>query len=252
MQPSNSFDDEQTTITWPVIALVLAGTLTGVLVAYIVLSSWVPGLTNTLVGTQPKGFWYLSRASALIAYFLLWLSMIFGLVITNRMAKIWPGGPTAFTVHEFFSLLGLGMAGFHALILMGDRFINVSLTQLLVPFAVTSYKPLWVGIGQLALIIWAVVLFSFYVRKNIGNRAWRLIHFASFLTFLMALVHGLLAGSDNGNPWVAGMYWFTGLVFLFFLFYRILASKAGNATRAEAPRSRVPVKAVQTVRIEEK
>ena len=231
---SSNLADEQTTITWQVIGLILAGTLTGVLVATILLSSWVPGLTNTLVGEQPKGFWYLSRSSAFIAYFFLWLSMVFGLIITNRMAKVWPGGPAAFTIHEFFSLAGLVFAGFHALILMGDRYIQLNLFQLLVPFAVASYKPVWVGIGQLALLIWAVVTVTFYVRKNIGNRAWRLIHFASFAAFLMALVHGLLAGSDNASSWVAGMYWFTGLVFMFFLFYRILASHSAASRRSNA------------------
>jgi hypothetical protein len=84
------------------------------------------GLSGSLVWDAPKGYWYLSRASAWMAFALLWLSMALGLLITNRLARVWPGGPNAFDLHQHVSLLALAFSLFHALILLGDRYVGYS------------------------------------------------------------------------------------------------------------------------------
>lgn len=192
------------------------------MLAAIVLPAWLPGLSQSLLGTQPKAFWYLSRSSAIAAYILLWLSMVFGLIITNRMARLWPGGPTAYDLHQFTSLLGLAFAFFHAFILLGDHFINYTVAQLLVPFASANFKPFWVGIGQIGFYLWIIVAASFYVRKQMGTRTWRLIHYASFLSFGMAMLHGILSGTDTATTWAGNLYWISGAVLLFLFVYRVL------------------------------
>ena len=204
------------------ILLILLSIIAGSVLAAVVLPAWLPGLSQSLLGSAPKAFWYLSRSSAIAAYGLLWLSMVFGLIITNRMARLWPGGPTAFDLHQFTSLLGLAFAFFHAFILLGDKFINYTPAQLLVPFASVNYKPFWVGIGQLGFYLWIIVAFSFYVRKQIGTRTWRLIHYGSFLLFAFALLHGILSGTDTTTAWAANMYWISGGVLLFLFVYRLL------------------------------
>jgi predicted ferric reductase len=162
---------------------------------------------------------------------LLWISMILGLLITDKMAKSWPGAQAAFAVHEFVSLLGLGFAGFHALVLLGDRFIGYKLFEILLPFASSGYKPFWVGLGQIGLYVWAIVSLSFYVRRGLGSRAWKLIHYASFFNFTVALMHGLTSGTDSSTPWAQAVYWvFAGSV-LFLTIYRVVASLAGPEPR---------------------
>ena len=160
--------------------MLLAVTL-GALAAAIVLPNWLPGLSQSLLGTEPKAYWYLSRASALVAYGLLWLSMALGLIITNKLARLWPGGPIAFDLHQFASLLGLAFALFHALILMGDKYIQYNLAQVLVPFNSAGYKPVWVGAGQIGLYLLAIVGLSFYIRKRLTQRRWRAIHYLRLL-----------------------------------------------------------------------
>jgi predicted ferric reductase len=155
---------------------------------------------------------------------LLWASMAFGLTITNKMARLWPGAPTAFAIHEFVSLLGLAFAMFHGLVLTGDRFINFTWVQVLVPFASSGFKPFWVGLGQVGLYVWAIVTFSFYIRSSIGQKTWRLIHYASFLSYAGALVHGLISGTDTSTLWAQWYYWISGGSLLFLLMYRIIAS----------------------------
>ena len=210
----------------------------GTLMAVIVLPAWLPHMAASLFGADPKAYWYLSRGSAFVALSLLWLSMALGILMTNKMARSWPGVPVAFAIHEFISLLGIGFSMFHALVLLGDRFINYDFAQVVIPFA-SSYQPTWVGLGQLGFYIMLIVTLSFYVRQKIGQKTWRLIHYVSFLTYGMALFHGLMAGSDTSLPWVQQYYWISGGSLLFLLMYRILVSFSAKSSSTPARVSRV-------------
>jgi predicted ferric reductase len=194
----------------------------GAFVAVTVLPTWAPGLSQSLFGEAPKAYWYLSRTSAFVAFGLLWASTALGAIITNRMARLWPGGPTAFDLHQFTSLLGLAVALFHALILTGDRYIDYGLAQVLMPFASVNYKPVWVGLGQIAFYALIIVSASFYLRKSLGARLWRLIHVLSFVGFVGALAHGVWSGTDSGAAWAQALYWFAGGSVLFLTVYRTL------------------------------
>ena len=212
------------------LALMLLAVVAGALAGAIALPQWLPGLSASLLGPSPKAYWYLSRASALVAYGLLWLSMVFGLTLTNKMARLWPGGPTMFDLHQHASLLGLAFALFHGLILTGDRYISYSLGQVLTPFASVDYRPIWVGLGQVGFYLLGVVGLSFYVRKAMGARLWRLLHYLSFGVFLLALAHGLMSGTDSAAESVKLMYWITGGSVLFLTLQRALvAMKFGKA-----------------------
>ncbi len=91
----------------------LLAVLIGLAAAIIILPAWMPNITASLLGADAKFYWYLSRATAFVGYGLLWLSMSMGIMITNKMARIWPGGPTAAALHQHTSLLGLGFGLVH-------------------------------------------------------------------------------------------------------------------------------------------
>jgi len=206
----------------------------GALAAILVLPRWLPGLGISLQGTAPQAFWFLSRSSALVAYLLMWLSMSLGLMITNKLARLWPGGPLAFDLHQFTSLLGVAFALFHALILLGDQYIRTTLWHTVVPFSMQEYHPFWVGLGQLGFYLMACVAFSFYVRKQITPRIWRLIHYLSFAGFLLALIHGITSGSDSQIFLAKSIYWLTGGSFIFLFIYRLLGRLVKPAARQTA------------------
>jgi predicted ferric reductase len=195
----------------------------GLLVAVLILPSWLPNMSFSLGGDAPKAYWYLSRATAFVSLSLLWLSMALGLGITNKMARLWPGAPAAFALHEYVSLLGLAFAVFHAVVILGDDYINFTLLQLFIPFSTADYRPFWVGIGQLAFYTWAILAASFYLRPVIGQKSWRFLHYASFGMYLMGIFHGLFSGTDTSASWVQNYYWFSAGSLLFLLMYRILA-----------------------------
>src|SRR3954447_8040661 len=128
---------------------------------------WLSGMRASLSGTAPHVFWYLSRATAFVAFALLWLSMVSGLSTTNRLARLWPGGPAAADLHQYTSLLGLALGTFHGPILLGDGTSTYSLAQLLVPCTRLHCRPVWVGVGQFGLYLSVVVTLSFSVRRFI-------------------------------------------------------------------------------------
>jgi predicted ferric reductase len=207
----------------------------GAFAAVLILPIWLPNMSTSIFGTEVKAYWYISRGSGFVGLSLIWLSMALGLLVTNKMAKYWPGVPASFAIHEYVSLLGLGFILLHGIILMGDRYINFSLFSVLVPFA-SSYKPFWVGVGQLGFYGILILSLSFYVRKQIGQKTWRSLHYISFLTYIFAMVHGIASGTDTSLPWAQSYYWYSSGSLLFLLVYRVLAS----ASKKKKP---VPAKA---------
>ena len=215
------FDDMPPVVNLLTLSLIFILVVAVVLFVVLAMPSLVPNLSSSLIGAQPKVFWYLSRSSAIVAFGLLWFSMVLGLTITNKMARIWPGGPVAFDLHQFTGILGLSFGLFHAMILIGDQYINFTIVQVLVPFTSVNYFPTWVGIGQLAFYLWLIVVVSFYLRCNIGTQTWRLMHYISYAVFVMALLHGINIGTDSAIPWVQKIYIFAGITVLFLTLYRI-------------------------------
>jgi predicted ferric reductase len=236
--------EPESTISFGHFALIMLVAFLSALITVSFLPDWLPGLTDSLIGSNISAYWYLSRGSAVIAYLLLWLSMILGTGITNKLGALWPGLPSTIEMHEYTSILGLAFGIFHGLILLGDHYISFSLVQILVPFATTSYKPIAVGIGQVALYIWALLDISFYIRKTIGKKMWRAIHFGSFLTYASVLFHAIISGTDASTTWLQLIYWITGGILAFMITYRILASLAKareKRMRLQALTPKIPV-----------
>ncbi|MGC1377221.1 MAG: hypothetical protein WA821_13410 [Anaerolineales bacterium] len=231
-------NEYESTIGLQTFVMVLLAIVAGTLLAVVVLPIWMPNLASSLMGADPKAYWYLSRGSAFVALSLLWLSMALGLTITNKMARTWPGVPAAFAIHEYVSLLGLAFSIFHGLVLLGDHYINFDLAQVAVPFAAHGYRPLMVGFGQLGFYIWLMVALSFYVRSHIGQKTWRAIHYISFFTYIMAMYHGITSGTDTSTAWATWYYWISGGLLVFLLMQRIVVTIVSKAAR---PAARQPV-----------
>lgn len=204
----------------------------GLSAALLVLPSWLPGLVSSLVGATPTAVWYLVRSSGFVAFGLLWLSMAMGLMLTNKVARAWPGGPTAFDLHQFLSVLGLTFGFIHPLIMLGDQY---SLVQIFVPFGGLGYRTIPVLFGQATLFLMAIVVPSFAMRSVIGQRTWRKLHYLTFPIFVMALAHGVLSGTDSATPFGAGMYWAAASSLIVLAVYRIMVAKATTRKPALAP-----------------
>lgn len=177
-------------------------------------------------------FWYLSRAAGVTAYLLLFAVSMLGIAMSARVPQWLIRRNFTFELHRFITLVALALTAFHAYVLLGDSFFNFSIASISIPFA-SPYRPLQVGIGVLAFWSLIIVTASFYVRRFIGYRAWRMIHVLSFALFAGATFHGITAGSDSGEGWARLMYLGAASSFAAFTLYRIeMSSPAAPYVRA--------------------
>ena len=156
-------------------------------------------------GASASTIWYVIRGTGMIAFVLLTVSVIAGLLITNKLVPAGRARVDLFETHTFVSLLALAFTSIHGVALLLDNFVHFSVVQIAVPFT-SSYRPLSVGIGILGFYIAAVVYASFYFRKRIGYKTWRAVHYASFGAFFLADMHGIFAGTDSGTWWALAIY----------------------------------------------
>jgi predicted ferric reductase len=180
-----------------------------------------------------QAMWYVTRAAGLISYLLLWLSTVWGLGVSSKIFD--PVLHRAFTYdfHQFLSLLAIGFVILHIVVLLADQYLPFSVAQVLVPFA-APYRPVWVGLGTIGLYLTLLVSVTFYIRRQIGQKAFRFIHMASYFAFIAAALHGLLSGTDSPLITVRAMYFGTTLVVVFLTVYRIMLSKRLNQRKSAA------------------
>lgn len=227
-------------------ALVLIAAASAVLVVAVILSAAALFISRTPAGSTAGAFfaslvagspanstWYITRAAGLVAFFLLWLSTLWGLWIPTRMMNGKLHGSYTLEFHQATSLLALGFTGLHMFILLFDTFTPFTLAQVLVPFT-SDYRPLWVGLGILSLYISALVTVTFYLRRQIGGRAFRLIHALSLLGFFGAAAHGLLSGTDSSLV-VMKIIYAASSISVGFMFFYWLAEKMLTRSQAGRP-----------------
>ena len=184
--------------------------------------------------------WFITRSAGILAYLLLWLSMVWGLAIPSKILGSHLNGDSTFDFHQFLSLLSLGFLGLHVFILTADRYLPFTLAQILVPF-ISPYRPVWVGFGTLVMYLLGLVTVTFYLRQKIGTKAFRYIHFTSLLAYLGSVAHAFMAGTDSSLLVIQLMYAVTLLVVVFLTVYwlaRLAWNKFYNDSRDSHPVSR--------------
>ncbi len=196
-----------------------------------------------LSGVSNHIFWYVSRAAGLTAYLVLFVNMVLGLAVKTKILDSLLARWRSFDLHQFTALLALGLLALHVFSLLGDQFVGFSVPQLFVPF-VSSYRPLPVTLGIIAMYALVVVTGTFYVRDRIGQKAWRSIHYVSFLAFFVALLHGVYSGTDSVQIWAKLMYFASGLVVAQLTAWRFLEARS-QASAKQAKRLARPASLVE-------
>jgi sulfoxide reductase heme-binding subunit YedZ len=201
------------------IAILLGGNWGGPAVA-----SKIQGL---LAMDSVQIWWYVTRASGLTGYFLIWLSMIWGFAIPIKILQPALEGTFTYDFHEHLSLMGLGFIVLHVGVLLFDKYLPFNIFQILIPF-IDSYRPLWVGLGIISFYILLLVTFTFYLRQQIGVKAFRSIHVLSLLGYLGTTLHGLFAGTDSALPVTMFLYVGTFLIVVFLTIYWLFMRFSGR------------------------
>lgn len=191
------------------------------------------GLAIVLEANPDGLVWLFERLFAWLAYIAMAGSVVYGLLLSTKLLDAIAHRPISFSLHQDLAAFGLGLAGIHGMLLGLDRTVPFTVSQILVP-GMAPHAPVAVALGQVALYLAAAVTASFYLRKRIGQRAWRTFHYLTFLAFAGATIHGIAAGSDSNAPWAEGVYLASAAIVLFLLTYRIALSRAARAEARKA------------------
>ena len=154
-----------------------------------------------VAAASTKALWYLTRGSGVVSLVLLTISTVLGITTAVRWATArWP----RFIVeglHKNASLLSVVFLAIHIATAVLDGYVPIRWIDAVVPFT-SQYKPLWLGLGAVAVDLLLAVIVTSLVRVRIGHRVWRAVHWMAYACWPVAVIHGLGTGSDSGQTWM--------------------------------------------------
>ena len=189
----------------------------------------------------PEIWWYLARATGLVAWALAVGSLLLGLALATRAMGSKPKGAWLLDLHRWLGGLAVVFTVAHVGGLIADSYVSFDLVDALVPFA-ASWRPGAVAWGVLALWVMAAIEVTSLLMRRLPKRVWRAVHLSSYLLAVAATLHGVTAGTDVGHPAVAWAILGSIAGATFFVVYRRVAPKkaarsipARAAAKASAP-----------------
>ncbi len=148
--------------------------------------------------------WYSTRATGIISLVLLTGTVMLGIVGTARAASVrWPRLVTA-GLHKNLALTSIALVGVHVLTTVLDPYAAISLVAAFVPFS-SPYRPTWLSLGAVAFDLLLAVIVTSLLRDRLKHRSWQLVHLLVYVSWPVALWHGLGTGTDTRLAWVLGI-----------------------------------------------
>jgi sulfoxide reductase heme-binding subunit YedZ len=175
-------------------------------------------MTLLLAAQDTKAYWYLTRGSGAAATILLSASMVLGVmtslgVTTRQIPRFLVQG-----LHRNVSLFVIVFIALHVATTVVDGFVKIGWIDAVVPFR-SGYHAWWVGLGTLSLDLILAVTITSLLRARMTYSAWRMVHWASYASWPIAMIHGFEVGSDRHATW---MIW-VNVICLFAVLIAVLA-----------------------------
>jgi methionine sulfoxide reductase heme-binding subunit len=145
-------------------------------------------------------WWYVARASGLVAWALLAASMLWGLALTTRAFAGRAAPRWLLDLHRWLGGLAVVFVGLHLATIVADSYEHFGVADLLVPMA-SRWHPGDVAWGVVGVYVLVGVEVTSLLRRRLRPRLWRAVHSLSFPLFVVATVHALLAGTDTARAW---------------------------------------------------
>ncbi|MGH2490594.1 MAG: ferric reductase-like transmembrane domain-containing protein [Candidatus Limnocylindria bacterium] len=176
--------------------------------------------------------WILARSSGTASLVALTLSVVTGVALRTGTFAWLSHNRSVRVVHGFLTILWIPLGLAHVIALLFDRYAQISLLDLVVPFGV-EYGRLAIGLGTISAQLIVLVLVSTWLRSKLTLGQWRAIHRLSYVAFAAAFAHGIMSGTDLANPILAALAWAAGLGVALVAMRRVVAARAvASAARA--------------------
>ncbi len=184
-------------------------------------------MTGAIVVNSSTPLWYATRATGVVALVLLTAGMALGLLTSVRFQR--PDWPRIVTLglHRNVTLVALAFTLIHILTTVLDSFVSIPLPDAFIPF-ISSYRPVWVGFGAIAFDLMLALIGTSLVRARMSARSWRLVHWGAYLSWPVAVLHGLGTGTDTPVPWVLAVTGGCVLVVGVLTLWRLVSSWAAS------------------------
>jgi sulfoxide reductase heme-binding subunit YedZ len=173
--------------------------------------------------------WYLTRGSGVVALLLLTASVALGVVNQVRWRNDALPRFALQDVHKNVSLLAVAVIGLHVITSVFDSFAPIGWRDVVLPF-LSSYRPVWLGLGTLASDIFLAILITSLLRPRIDYRVWRFVHWLSYTCWPIALLHSLGTGSDVRTGWMQALAAASMFVVVVSVWWRIAAGWPSRRT----------------------
>jgi ring-1,2-phenylacetyl-CoA epoxidase subunit PaaE len=182
--------------------------------------------------TDPQFWWFLARATGLVAWSLLSTTVVWGLLLRSGLLGRWIPWAWTAAVHRFLGMLSVLFTGVHVTGLLLDSYVQLSLRDLLVPLA-SGWRPVPVAFGVVGGYLLLAVLGTSLLASRLAPRWWRRVHLTSYLLFWSATMHLITVGTDAGNTAVRAVV--AGTVIAVLLLTLVRAARSGRRSPAAAP-----------------
>ena len=149
---------------------------------------------------DPHLWWYVTRASAIIAWALMTGSVLWGILLSTRILRRVDNPGWLQDLHRYLGGAALAMVGPHTVSLMLDGWLAFTVGEVLIPFG-TDFKPLPVALGILAFYLLVAVQVSSLLMRRLPRRFWKILHYLSYVTVLLVSLHAGFTGTDVGTWW---------------------------------------------------
>jgi sulfoxide reductase heme-binding subunit YedZ len=154
-----------------------------------------------LAASGPSLYWYLTRSTGGVALLLLTISIVLGVLDVQRWSSPrWPRFVVD-SLHRNVSLLAMVFLVLHILTSLLDSFAPIGLLDAFIPF-IGSYRPFWLGLGAVSFDLIVAVIITSLLRQRMGYGTWRTIHWLTYASWPIALLHGFGTGSDVKATWL--------------------------------------------------
>jgi sulfoxide reductase heme-binding subunit YedZ len=148
--------------------------------------------------------WYTTRGAGAVVLLLFSATMVLGLLTNARFqTRGWPRFATA-ALHRDMSLLALVFLTLHIVTAVVDPFTHLGIAAATVPFG-SYYRTFWLGLGTVAFELMLAIVATSLLRHLIGVKVWRAVHWLAYLSWPVAVLHGIGTGTDASTPWMVGV-----------------------------------------------
>jgi DMSO/TMAO reductase YedYZ heme-binding membrane subunit len=145
---------------------------------------------------SPQFWWFLTRASGIVAWLMLTASVVWGVVLATKAFPEQRRPAWLLDMHRWLGGLTVSFLAVHLGALVADSYVHFGIADLTVPYA-TSWRPGAVALGILAMWGLVAVELTSLAMRRMARRTWRAVHLTSYVVFWLTSLHGAFAGTDR-------------------------------------------------------